>query len=114
MSGYAVWTYPVLWTGGGSPRQPMPRPDDSTSQSGPPSGQGAQPSPGAGAGAEGATETPSLEAVVAERDDLLAELEEIRQQADADVKALEAALEELTANCQTGSVSCQMLVALAQ
>ena len=32
----------------------------------------------------------------------------------AELKALEAALEELTANCQTGSVSCQMLVALAQ
>ena len=31
-----------------------------------------------------------------------------------ELKALEAALEQLTANCKTGSVSCQMLAALAR
>ena len=32
----------------------------------------------------------------------------------AELKALEAALEQLTANCRDGSVSCQMLEALAR
>ena len=32
----------------------------------------------------------------------------------AELKALEAALEQLTANCKAGSVSCQMLEALAR
>ncbi len=40
-------------------------------------------------------------------------LKAVRQKI-AELKALEVALEELTANCKAGSVSCQMLEALAR
>ena len=40
-------------------------------------------------------------------------LDEVRSKI-AELRALEAALEELTANCRTGSVSCQMLEELAR
>ena len=42
-----------------------------------------------------------------------AHLNEVRSKI-AELKALEAALKELTANCQSGSTSCQMLEALAK